>query len=286
EIERDATRWLDPMTAGSLLHEVFRLFFERITQEAQRPDLARHLALLESIAQERIAAWREKIAPPSELAFVQGREEILFACRTFLKLEEVHCREVTPRFFEVPFGLPRAPLGAAVASREPVPISLPGGQSFLLRGSIDRIDEASDGSFEVWDYKTGGTWRHKEELGIHGGRQIQHALYAMALEELLSRAGIRATVSGSGYFFPGRRGEGQRFRMPLDPEETQDVLRRLFDLLRAGAFPHAVDKEDCRFCDYEMVCGGAQLACRRAKEKLAKTALPVLKAFGEIHERT
>ena len=118
------------------------------------------------------------------------------------------------------------------------------------------MDEAPDGTFHVWDYKTGGTWRHKEKRGIHGGRQIQHALYAMALEALLGRAGIAAPVSRSGYFFPGRKGEGQRMPMALDLAETRDVLVRLLDLLRAGTFPHATEKEDCRYCDYETVCGG------------------------------
>ena len=169
---------------------------------------------------------------------------------------------MTPRYFEIPFGLPRAEARAAIASREPVSIAIGAGQAFALRGSIDRVDEAPDGSFHVWDYKTGGTWRHKEKRGIHGGRQIQHALYAMALEILLARAGIAAPVSRSGYFFPGRKGEGQRMTMALDPKETREVLSRLFDLLRAGAFPHAVDKEDCRFCDYEAVCGGPILAAR------------------------
>jgi RecB family exonuclease len=286
EVERDTTRWLDPMRAGSLLHEVFRLFFERITAVGEAPNLERHRSLLESIAEERIRVWREKNPPASELAFGEGHREILFACHTFLKLEEAHCREFTPRFFEVPFGLARATSQAPVSSRDPVQISLGDGQSFLLRGSIDRIDEAPDGSFHVWDYKTGSTWRRREELGLHGGRQIQHALYAMALEEMLLRGGIEASVSGSGYFFPGRKGEGQRFRMPLDPGQTQKVLRRLFDLLLAGVFPHAVDQEDCRYCDYGLVCGGPEVARQRAKGKFAKTSLPVLKAFREIHDRT
>ncbi len=283
ELERDTTEWLDAMTAGSLLHEVFRLFFERITAAGERPDAARHAALLEEIAGLQMAVWREKVPPPSELAFGQRRDDILVACRTFLALEEEHCREMTPRYFEIPFGLPRAEARAAIASREPVSIAIGAGQAFALRGSIDRVDEAPDGSFHVWDYKTGGTWRHKEKRGIHGGRQIQHALYAMALEILLARAGIAAPVSRSGYFFPGRKGEGQRMTMALDPKETREVLSRLLDLLRAGAFPHAVDKEDCRFCDYEAVCGGPIIAARRSKAKLAKTGLPALRAFREIH---
>jgi len=285
EIERDTTEWLDAMTAGSLLHEVFRLFFERITAAGEKPEAARHAVVIEEIAAVQIAVWREKIPPASELAFGQRREDILVACRTLLALEEEHCRQMTPRYFEIPFGLPRADARAAISSREPVPIPLGGELSFPLRGSIDRVDEAPDGSFHVWDYKTGGTWRHKEKLGIHGGRQIQHALYAMALEVLLGRAGIAAPVARSGYFFPGRKGEGQRMPMALDVGQTRDVLVRLLDLLSQGLFPHAASKDDCRFCDYESVCGGAVEAARRSATKLAKTTLPALAAFRDIHEK-
>ena len=157
EVERDATRWLDAMKAGSLLHEVFRLFFERITAAGQKPQSARHARVDRALAEAQIAAWREKIPPASELAFEERRDEILLTSRTFLALEEEHCREVTPRFFEVPFGLPRAASRSPVASPDPVPIAIGAGQSFLLRGSIDRVDEAPDGTFQVWDYKTGST---------------------------------------------------------------------------------------------------------------------------------
>lgn len=282
ELERDTTEWLDAMTAGSLLHEVFREFFERITRDGEKPEVARHAALLEAIAEERIADFRERIPPASELAFGQRRDDILVACRTFLLLEEAHCREVSPRWFEVPFGLPRAETRAAIASPEPVAIPISAAASFLLRGSIDRVDEAPDGSFHVWDYKTGGAWRHKEGRGIAGGRQIQHALYALALEALLARAGIDGSVSRSGYFFPGRKGEGLRMPMALDDRATRSVLVRLFDLLRAGSFPHATDRDDCRYCDFEAVCGGAARSAEAASRKLEKSTLPALRAFREI----
>jgi hypothetical protein len=105
----------------------------------------------------------------------------------------------------------------------------------------------------------------------------------MALEALLGRAGIAGSVSRSGYFFPGRKGEGQRMPMTLDLGGTRRILGHLLDLLRAGTFPHAVDKEDCRYCDYEAVCGGPLAAGPRAREKLGKSTLPVLQAFREIH---
>jgi RecB family exonuclease len=282
-LERDRSRWLDPLMAGSLLHEVFRLFFERITAAGEKPDAARHAVLIEEIADGQIGVWREKVPPRSELSFGERREELLFACRVFLRLEEEHCRTLFPRFFEVPFGLPRADLRASIASREPVSISAGGGKHFFLRGSIDRVDEAEDGTFHVWDYKTGGAFRYREARGLNGGRQIQYALYALALEALLERAGLKPQVSHSGYFFPGRRGEGQRLRMALDFGQTRDVLNRLMDLLAAGTFPHAADPDDCSFCDFEAICGGGAAAASRAKAKLEGAPLPALKAFREIH---
>lgn len=284
EVERDTTRWLDPMKAGSLLHEVFRAFFEEITASGEKPETARHAKKIEELAEAAIGSWREKIPPASELAFEERRQEILLASRTFLRLEEEHCKVVEPCYFEVAFGLPRAESRSSIASPEPVAIAIGAGESFPLRGSIDRVDAAPDGTFHVWDYKTGSAYRYKAERGIHGGRQIQHALYAMALEQLLARAGFPAEVSRSGYFFPGKKGEGQRMPIALDLPRTREVTRRLLDLLRAGAFPHAVEKDDCKFCDYEAVCGGEKVARGRAKAKLAATRLPVLQAFREIHE--
>jgi hypothetical protein len=60
---------------------------------------------------------------------------------------------------------------------------------------------------------------------------------------------------------------------------------RLLDLLRDGLFPHAMAKEDCRYCDYESVCGGVLEAAARSKSKLAGATLPALAAFRDIHEK-
>lgn len=286
DLERDPTRWLDPMSEGSLLHEVFREFFQRITEAGEKPGTERHLGLILKLAEERISAWKDRVPPKSELAFALQCENIRFACRTLLAREEEHCRDVTPRYFEVPFGLPRqaARTRALVASPDPVAIEVGSRASFLLRGSIDRVDEAADGTFHVWDYKTGSALSVREGTGLRGGRQIQPALYAIAFETLLDRAGRPGSVSKSGYFFPGRKGEGQRMLAPLDRGETREVLRRLFDLIAAGMFPHALSPEDCKFCAFEAICGGAKAASARAREKLAAAdAHAVLTEFRKLH---
>jgi RecB family exonuclease len=285
DIESDPRRWLSPMDEGSLLHEVFRDFFERITAAGEKPERARHLDLILAIAESRIGAWRERLPPRSELAFDLQRENIRFACRILLLLEERHCREATPRHFEVPFGLPKQAraYSSTLASPDPVSIEIAPGRSFRLRGSIDRVDEAPDGTYEIWDYKTGSSWSVREGVGVRGGRQVQPALYAMAFETLLDRAGRPGKVSKSGYLFPGRKGEGQRMAAPIDRRETREVLGKLFDLLAEGMFPHALSPDDCRFCDYTAICGGAKEASERTRRKLAARAGPVLAAFRDLH---
>lgn len=284
DVERDSTRWLDPMGEGLLLHEVFKEFFERITEAGERPGLPAHLDRILGVAQERIAAWRERIAPASELAFAVQCERIRFACRTLLRRERERSGEAVPRYFEVPFGMPREASSTRAQVASPDPVEIPAGPGvLLLRGLIDRVDEAQDGSFHVWDYKTGGSWGIREGRGLRGGRQIQPALYAMAFEALLERAGRGGRVSQTGYLLPGRKGEGQRITTPVDRGQTREVLGRLFDLVAAGMFPHALSAEDCKNCDFESICGGPERASKRAKRKLERSGDAVLTAFREIH---
>jgi ATP-dependent helicase/nuclease subunit B len=190
---------------------------------------------------------------------------------------------VTPRWFEVAFGLRGAAKQGGVGSDEPVEIALQGGQRIFLRGSIDRVDEAADGSFHVWDYKTGSAAAVQEGRGIHGGRQAQPALYALATEALLRRSGHAARVSRSGYFFPGRKGEGQRMTIPVDAGETARTLLPLFDLTAAGFFPHATSSSGCKFCDFEAVCSGPAEAAASSERKLGASSDPVLVAFRKVH---
>ena len=106
----------------------------------------------------------------------------------------------------------------------------------------------------------------------------------MAFDTLLARQGQAGRVSQSGYFFPGRKGEGQRVAVSIDTAETRNALSRLFDLVAAGMFPHAVSRDDCKFCDFEAICGGAAEASAWAKQKLDRTTDPTLAAFRALHD--
>ena len=278
-IERDPTVWLDPLQAGLLQHEVFRRFFTEISTAGEKPSLARHAARIEEIAREEIRAWRGRVPPASEASFAARQEEILATCRSFVQLEEDHCSRVDARWFEVAFGMPWGDPPKPPGSLDPVEIRIGRGRSFLLRGQIDRIDEAKKGIFEIWDYKTGGMFGIVEGRGLRGGRQIQPALYASAVEKLLERCGEKGKVSRSGYFFPSAKGRGRRIAEDRDPDELSRVLNVLFDLLREGAFPHAPNPKACEFCEFQGVCGDVKRAAEESREKIADSGNAVLAGY-------
>ena len=265
---RDATVWLDPAEFGRLLHEVFRIFMTQITARGEKPGFARHWGSLKKVADGSIERWRDRIPPPKEVVFAAQRDRILLACETFLKEEEIHCHKVKPCHFEVPFGLPRMDAAPSLGSEDPVSIDLGGGCDFLLRGRVDRVDQRRADEYEVWDYKTGSPHKLREEKLFDRGRQIQHALYARAVEILLARAGRPGRVVCSGYFFPGPKGEGVRIAGRDDRKMLRRVLCSLCDLLREGVFPSLPDSDFCPYCDYLSVCGGLEQGTRKIIDKL------------------
>lgn len=253
----DPGRWLDPPARGALLHELLYNFMRRVTADGEKPVLARHRSVMLEMADELVAEYRGRIPPPSEVVFDREVEDIRRCCEVFLTVEEMRAGE--PVLFEVPFGL-----GAEEVARTgsgipgPVAVELGAGDRFLLRGRIDRIDRAGEGVYHVWDYKTGGTYGFEEHRHFCGGRQVQHALYAVAAEHILRGAfpGESPRAEISGYYFPTEKGEGLIIKRPqTDRGSLYRLLGHLFDLLAGGVFIAADRDDKCRFCDYTEVCG-------------------------------
>jgi ATP-dependent helicase/nuclease subunit B len=281
--------WLDPRGIGSLIHRVFRRFLEALAAKGRRPSHPADLAALEAVAEEELAAMRLRVPPRSELAFSRRRDDVLFACRTFLLSEAARASEAEPIAFEVAFGTSRIDEERAPEFPDPVEIALPRGRSFRLRGSIDRVDRDSAGRYHVWDYKTGSAFFVHEEQGISAGRQIQPALYALAWESLQAGQGkTEARVATSGFFFPGKRGLGERFAIAYSVDETRQTLDTLFDLLAAGAFPHTPDKDSDCFACKELVrfCPNNEEAGKTSKTKFDSLGplAPALAAWKKLRD--
>jgi ATP-dependent helicase/nuclease subunit B len=279
EAEPNPDVWLDPLTRGSILHELYAAIMREIRDRQETPDPARHGPRLRELAEQALAAHRALVPPPSDGVFDREARELQNDLTLFLRFEAEDHAGRSPLGFEIAFG--GAPEGEALGRREPVTLDLGEGLRFRLRGRIDRIDRLVDGTYEVMDYKT-GMLRLPGGLDgpFAGGRQLQHALYALVAVELLRERDAQARAVGS-YYFPTARGRAHRLVRPAETQaQVAVVLRDLFDVLARGAFVHSADlDEDCRYCEFDRACG--RRAAERAKAKLAADN-PALDAYRRL----
>ncbi|HHX94609.1 MAG TPA: hypothetical protein GX691_02115, partial [Clostridia bacterium] len=254
EIIYDPGIWLDGAQRGTLLHEIFEAYFKTIVQRNEKPNFSAHREFLYELADEALNRARQAIPPPNDAVYDYECGDILESCRVFLRSEEAHAQEGVPVWFEFSFGK-RTDAGADF--EEPVYIEYKPGVKFALRGSIDRVDKIGPNSFLVLDYKTGSTYSYSVWEPFKGGRQLQYAIYALALETVLRERRVcpGAVVNEGGYIFPSTKGEGQRIiYKPIDREALTAVLDSLFEIMGSGCFNMSDSSDDCRFCDYQAVC--------------------------------
>jgi ATP-dependent helicase/nuclease subunit B len=275
----DPDRWLDPLALGQVFHELFARCLRELRAAGERPDPARHAARLLALGEARLQTLRRLMPPPSELVFEREARAFRRDLETFLRFEAGETGR-TPVGFEVAFGTGGGD-GEPLARAEPIPIDLGPGLRFRLRGRIDRIDRLTTGDYEAVDYKTGGYWPAAWAGRFAGGRVLQHALYALAAAELLRAGDAGARVASASYYFPTVRGRGMRVvRSQGDPAGLARVLADLFGLVRAGAFVHTVDENDCRFCEHWRACGPAPAV--RAARKVGAAGNPPLEPYRRL----
>ena len=282
EVAYDPGQWLEPMERGLLLHEIYCNFMKEIVGRKQRVSAVAHKNMMHEMADELIDRYRMVTPPPSEVVFNREVRDIRDSCDVFLAVEESEMTS-TPVLFEAPFGLSRWKPSVGSGSIDPVRIDFGPGVSFLLNGQIDRIDRVGKDVYCIWDYKTGSTRGYEEHRYLCKGRQVQHALYAIAAEQILKdRLGGAPRVESSGYYFPTKRGEGRRaVRQETDRSKIAELMGYLFDILKSGAFMATDDGEVCGYCDYCEVCD-REKAVGRAKALVSIAANTCLEPWGRL----
>lgn len=268
--EYDVERWLDPLQRGQLLHAVYEAFTQahRRRQEIIVDPMARTQIL--AIAEVEIARWSEQVPPPSETVFEVEAAEIRDAALAFLRMEcDQRARGDRGRWwqFEISFGF-----------REPPGIyRVDDGRTLRVRGRADRLDELPDGTLRVVDYKTGTATpygKSPKDGPFNGGRQLQPALYAAAIETVSGRP-----VSLFEYRFPTDRGNNETVvYTTAELTAARATIGSLLDHVRAGEFIPTTDTDDCAFCDYNAIC-------RVQRDKFGKTDSPRA-AWAEAHAET
>ncbi|MCT2537671.1 PD-(D/E)XK nuclease family protein [Aquibacillus koreensis] len=173
-------------------------------------------------------------------------DDLLHCCRIFLKEEEVYGEKYKVEHLEYEFG---------IGDVRPAVVTLPSNKTLYIAGKIDRVDQADAGDYHIIDYKTGGTYSYHESKPFKGGRQLQHFIYSIAIEEHLQLAA--GAVKESSYYFPSSKGLGERYvRSQNETLRTNglNILEKLIDVLKYGHFSMTDDENDCKFCDFKAVC--------------------------------
>jgi ATP-dependent helicase/nuclease subunit B len=242
DIPFEPDRWLDPLQRGSMFHAVYDgVIKEAMARGLRAPD-AELTAVAEEIFAGEIERARFRVPVPSEAVFEREVRELRRDLDVFLGM--LAQEDVTWRKAEWSFGRPGADCEV---------IDLPVGDATIrLRGAVDRIDELPGGELAIVDYKTGSAFRYGEASGTYeGGRRLQHALYAAAVEQ-----GLERKVARAAYHFPTLKGRGDRAGYPRARlERWPEVLERMFDMVAAGWFPPPFDDDPpCKICDYQALC--------------------------------
>jgi RecB family exonuclease len=278
ERERDRDIWLDPLTRGSELHDIYAAALRRCRDAKRRPSLDLDAPWLRQLAEARLNALRREMPPATDEIFERESRDFLADVDLFLEGE---CEETSAELigFEVSFGRPIDDEVEILARAEPVEILLGNGLTFRIAGRIDRIDKVGPSSFEILDYKTGSYYRSDWTGTFRGGRRLQHALYGLAAVELLRAKYKKPAVTGGVYYFSSRKGGRERVLIPAPtPAALAAVLADLRELIVNGVFVHAPNEGDCKFCDFKAACANEVHA--QAEAKLTDPALAAYRRLG------
>ncbi len=244
---------LDPLTRGGLFHDVqFRLLgtLRDAGLLPVRPTtLPRAFDLLDDVLASEAEQAAEALAPAIPRVWADEIEVLRADLREWLRRQADDDHWV-PERFELAFGLPAGERAQRDPGSVTDPVPVTGG--LVLRGSVDLVERAGDGSLRVTDHKTGKVWA-KEGVVVGGGGVLQPLLYALACERILG-----ARVVAGRLYYCTATGEYAERVVPLDGagrEAVAAVIGIVDDALRRGFLPAMPQPRACEYCNYRRVCG-------------------------------
>ena len=242
---------LDPLTRGSLFHEVQASVLRTLKADGRLPvasaTVPHALRVLDAAITATAVAYKEKLAPAIERVW---RDEIAAISRDL----RVWIRKLpdaapwVPEYFEFSFGLDDEGRDAH-SQREPARID----GRFILRGSVDVIETRNESpELRITDHKTGRN-RTNPRTVIGGGATLQPVIYGLAVEEVLKRP-----VREGRLFYATTAGGFSEHPIPLSALNRRAGLEALEIIDRAielGFLPAAPAERACTWCDFRPVCG-------------------------------
>jgi CRISPR/Cas system-associated exonuclease Cas4 (RecB family) len=252
---------MDPLTKGSLFHRIQAEFFRALQAADMLPvapaTLDRAMTALEQVVTRVADEYAEQLAPAIERVWRDEVDEIRRDLGIWVRRLATE-RDWIPEYFEFSFGL-------SDEGRDPrsLPDPVKIDSRFVLRGSVDLIERHRErGTLRVTDHKTGRN-RSKADWVIGGGGVLQPVLYSLVVEQGLGKS----VESGRLYYCttPGGFGE-QKIDLTANARaaglEALTIVDRAVEL---GHLPADPQKDACRWCDFQVVCGPDEE--RRVRDK-------------------
>ncbi len=297
----EAVLFITPLDKGELVHQVLEQFvLESIRgagpagpcPEAGRPWTRAHHARLRGIGEDWCDRYEAAGLTGRPLFWRRDRRVILDDLDRLLATDDDRRRAIRARpvAAELRFGSGAGPAGAGATGAgalPPVEVTLPGGRVVAFRGAADRVDQASDGTLHVVDYKTGRSDKYRKVSGADPdlrGTVLQLPVYAEAARRLAGRPDAAVVAE---YWFVSQRENFNRYGYAVTPAVLDHFSRTLGSIvsgIEAGVFPHRPSDKastspwpDCAFCDPD---GLGVVDLRRAWE--AKRADPAMAVYATL----
>jgi ATP-dependent helicase/nuclease subunit B len=262
---------IDPMTRGSLIHEIQTQVMRVLSRDDSLPITASRLAAATSVLEECIdrvtRQAREDLAPAVDRVWIDDVAVIRRDLHGWLA-RMTDEQEWVPTYFEFAFGGVPGERDPA-SSAKPVVLA-PG---YRLRGAIDLIERhtATD-ELRVTDYKTGRPPDKLDELVVGGGAVLQPVLYGLVAEQVLGRP-----VREGRLYYCTSAGNYRSHVMRLDDDGRRagmEVLEVIDRAIAGGMLSAAPAERACERCDFLAVCGPD---VRRRIERKAQAPLMELR---------
>lgn len=250
---------LDPLTRGSLFHEIQAELLRALQKNGLLPVTDARLPavrqMLEWAIQHVATKAYDDLVPAIDRVWNDEIDALRRDLRVWLDRLAQDGRSWVPERFELAFGLPHGEGRDEASTPEPVRV---GEQQFQLRGSIDLVERHLERrTLRVTDHKTG---RNRTTVAtiVDGGRILQPVLYSVALE-----ASTGETVEEGRLSYCTSAGGFTEHRIALDPIirrrglEVLEIVDRAIEhgMLAARPWRDRQGSVACDHCDFRAVCG-------------------------------
>ena len=265
-------RWLTPLDRGTILHDLFHGYMDRLIKTGDAPNADRDGPELLWALEELLSRHEATAPPPSHQVRDHEASQLADSVSIFLSEEELFTEEHEPIYAEASIGMASTDLPTELDCPDPISVTLGSGRVIRARGRVDRIDRrSSDGQFVITDYKSGSKKPFERKDRFNEGRIVQHLLYLLMVEaRLIQTLALAPPVGAFRFLFPTTRDQGESVVLTKEElEERMDVLEDLCSLAESGCLAPTDTSDDCTWCDYTLICGDTRYQVKCIADKLA-----------------